>query len=105
MKETIIVLGAKSWEMVDETTKQTRAGISLHYLMTGNLNDYVDTVNNVRGYVPVKQSISLDEANNLLKVPGIYEGDFGLKSSQGKTVLALNHLKFIRDIDTSEKKG
>lgn len=102
MKETIIVIGAKSWELQDETTKQVRAGISLHYLMADNMKPFIDTVNNVRGYVPCKQSISLDEANNIVDVPGIYEGDFALRASQGKNILALNHLKFIGPVD---KKG
>lgn len=98
MKETIILLGAKPWSMTDEATKQTREGIALHYVMSDNLKDFVDTQNGMRGYQPVKQSISMNEQDKLVEVPGIYEGDFSLKSSQGKTILALNHLEFIGSV-------
>ncbi len=95
MKETIILLGAKPWSMTDEKTGQIREGISLHYVMSDNLKDFVDTQNQMRGYQPVKQSISMSEQDKLKEVPGIYSGDFSLKSTQGKTILALNHLEFI----------
>ena len=52
MKETIIVLGAKKWSLTDEITKQEKAGVTIHYLMTGDLKDHIDTTNNERGYIP-----------------------------------------------------
>ena len=66
MKETIILLGAKPWSMTDEKTGQVREGISLHYVMSDNLKDFVDTQNNMRGYQPVKQSISLSCSDMLI---------------------------------------
>lgn len=95
MNQTIIVLGAKAWSLVDERTKQEREGVSLHYLMTDNLKPCVDESTGLEGYQPVKQSISLDAAKKLDKVPGVYNGNFELKASAGKTVLTLTSLEYV----------
>lgn len=43
MKSTVIVLSARPWDMVDDVTKATRSGVSLHYVMTDNLKPKVDS--------------------------------------------------------------
>ena len=95
MKQGIIVLGAKAWSLTDEKTQQEREGVSLHYLLTDNLEPCVDSASGLEGYQPVKQSISVDTAKKLDKVPGVYEGDFGLRSSGGKSILTLMDLSYV----------
>ena len=72
MNQTIIVLGAKAWSLVDESTKKEREGVSLHYLMTDSLKPCVDESTGLEGYQPVKQSISLEAAKKLDKVAVIH---------------------------------
>ena len=59
MKSTVIVLSAKPWDMVDDVTKATRSGVSLHYVMTDNLKPKVDSESGELGYSVMKESISL----------------------------------------------
>lgn len=99
MKQKIIVLAAKGWSLVDEKTKEQREGVSLHYLLTDNLKPFADSASGTEGYIPVKQSITIEKAKSLNNVPGIYEGEFELRSSAGKTILALSDLKFIKSIE------
>ena len=84
MKERIIVLSAKGWSLEDERTKQVREGVSVHYVMTDNLTPNVDSISGVEGYIPMKQSISIDEAKKLQGVPGVYDGSFQMRASGGK---------------------
>lgn len=95
MKQSIIILGAKAWSMIDDRTKQEREGVSLHYLTTDNLKPCVDDVTGLEGYQPVKQSISMEKAKKLDKVPGVYDGEFELRSSAGKTILTLVDLSYV----------
>ena len=107
MKQNVIVLSARGWAMVDERTKEERTGVSIHYVMTDNLDPCKNDATGEEGYQPVKQSISIDEAKNLVNVPGIYEADFQMRASAGKTVLALSTLNYLCDVGGSieKKKG
>ena len=40
MKQNVIVLSARGWALVDERTKEERTGVSIHYLMTDNLDPF-----------------------------------------------------------------
>ena len=73
MKSTVIVLSAKPWDMVDDVTKATRSGVSLHYVMTDNLKPKVDSESGELGYSVMKESISVDAAKSLVDVPGVYD--------------------------------
>ena len=95
MKQNVIVLGAKGWAMIDERTQQQREGVSIHYIASDNLKACVDSVTGLEGYQPTKQSISIEEAKHLESVPGVYEADFALRPSGGKTILVIDTLKYV----------
>lgn len=107
MKQNVIVLSARGWALTDEKTGQERSGVSIHYIMTDNLEPFKVENTGEEGYQPVKQSISLDEAKHLENVPGVYEADFQMRASAGKTVLALSTLKYLCDVggEINKKKG
>ena len=98
MKSTVIVLSAKPWDMVDDVTKATRSGVSLHYVMTDNLKPKVDSESGELGYSVMKESISVDAAKSLVDVP-VYDGDFILKARSGKSVLSVSSLNFIMALE------
>ena len=99
MKSTVIVLSAKPWDMVDDVTKATRSGVSLHYVMTDNLKPKVDSESGELGYSVMKESMSVDAAKSLVDVPGVYDGDFILKARSGKSVLSVSSLNFIMALE------
>lgn len=107
MKQNVIVLSARGWSLIDERTKEERTGVSIHYIMTDKLDPYKNDSTGEEGYPPVKQSISLDEAKHLVSVPGVYEADFQMRASAGKTVLALSTLNYLCDLggEIAKKKG
>lgn len=107
MKQNVIVLSARGWALVDERTKQERTGVSIHYLMTDNLEPCKDDITGEEGYMPVKQSISIDEAKHLVSVPGVYEADFQMRASGGKNIVALSTLNYLCDVggEIGKKKG
>lgn len=86
MKANITILFAKKWEMVDEATKEKRAGISVQYIMSDSL-DSVKNDDGSLGYMVTKESLNVELENKLLSVPGIYEAEFQFKGSGGKNVL------------------
>ena len=107
MKQNVIVLSARGWALVDERTKEERSGVSIHYLMTDTMDPFKNDSTGEEGYQPVKQSISMDEAKHLVNVPGVYEADFQIRASAGKTILALSTLNYLCDVggEIGKKKG
>lgn len=103
MKQNVIVLSAKNWALTDEQTGQQRAGISIHYVMSDNLADFTD-IDGTRGYQPAKQSIPVDKAQSLVKVPGVYEAEFLMRASGGKNVLSISDLRYIGSVTGSVTK-
>ena len=72
-----IILSANSWRMEDEKG-QLREGITLQYVLTDNLQPNIDD-DGLLGYKIVQESISVDNFNDLEKVPGVYDLKFGFK--------------------------
>ena len=99
MKSKIIVLYARPWAMVDETTGESRSGVSIQYAMTDSLApvDEKDDKGNIvaRGVQIIKESITVECAAGLQDVPGYYEAEFTLKAQGGKNVLHVCGLKFL----------
>lgn len=93
MKAPIVMLYARPWEMTDEVTKETRSGVSIQYMMTDTLIPALSDTD--KGYAVTKESITVECAETMHEVPGIYEGEFELKAQGGKNVLHVCGLKFI----------
>ncbi len=104
MEVNVIVLGAKPWALIDENTKQSRSGVSLHYLTTDNLLPYSAEDGSQFGYTPCKQSISVEEAAKLQSVPGIYKAKMEMRASKGQNILAIASLEFVSDFSEKSAK-
>ena len=107
MKSNVIVLYARPWSMPIEGTSQVRSGVSIHYLMTDTLSPLPvkEGEESVEyGYQPCKQSITIEQADSLNVVPGIYEAEFELRASKGQNIMAVSGLKFVSGFSVDKSK-
>lgn len=93
-----IVLFANGWTMIDENTGLNREGVTLEYIITDNLSPVYNEDGSL-GYRHIRESISIDNAKQITKVPGIYEMTFGYTVKKGKPVMKLKELKFVSEVD------
>lgn len=98
MEQTIIILYARPWSLVDERTNQPRSGVSVQYIAGDTLAPVMDSSTNERGYTVCKESISNEMAAKLNNVPGVYSGTFTMRAKQGKNVLSLSDISFLSDL-------
>lgn len=85
MKTKIIILFSRPWSMTDETTGETRSGVSLQYCLTDSFAPNED--DDLKGYMVTKESITPECAAGITQVPGLYECELGMKAQSGKNVL------------------
>lgn len=97
-KVKAIVTFASPWSMQDEMTGITREGITVEYVMTDKLNP-VTNEDGSMGYRQVKESINIQNAKQIVKVPGIYEMTYGYQIRRGKPVMKLQELKFVSEVE------
>ncbi len=98
MKQNCILTFAKGYRMENDQKTGYNEGISLHYLLKDNLSPTGD--DKERGIRFSKSSVPLDKGKNIVKVPGLYEFDFDIKSdAQGKILLKLTDLKYLSEVE------
>ena len=96
MKQNCIVVFANPYSFTDERTGDVRKGVSVQYLLTDTLKP-VQNDDNSRGTRISKSSIDFEKAPHIQAVPGIYECEFGMKStSNGTPKLELIDLEFVQ---------
>lgn len=98
MEQTIIILYARPWALVDERTNQPRSGVSVQYVAGDSLAPKMDSSTNERGYSICKESITNEMAAKLDNVPGVYSASFAMRAKQGKNVLSLSDIHFVSDL-------
>lgn len=92
-KSNVIVLYSRPFEIDDEKTGKVNRGVSVQYLMTDKMLP-METEDD-KGLKVNKGSIDFLKQGNLLKVPGLYEASFTMKTnSNGKPELAIADLEF-----------
>lgn len=92
-----IVLFAKQWKFKDENSGQVREGVLVEYIMTDRLSP-VKNNDGSEGYRILKESISINKLNNIIKVPAIYEIIYGFDIQKGKPVMRIKDLQFISEV-------
>ncbi|WP_113676220.1 hypothetical protein [Vallitalea guaymasensis] len=78
MKMKVFVLGAKQWTMEDDNQK--KSGV----VITDKLDSKYDDGTGLKGYVPVKQSVSVECFEQLVNVPAYYDIECDMKVVGGK---------------------
>lgn len=101
MKENIILLSARKYAIVDENTGEVQSGISCYYVMPDSLEN-MDKANVQYGAVPLKGSVPVICAQELDKLPGMYEGSFEMTSVSNRIVLKLRNIKRISNLSFVE---
>lgn len=91
-----IVLFANPWRMQDEKTGQMREGITVEYVMADNLSPVTNEDGSV-GHRVVRESMNINNAPQIIKVPGIYEMTYGFNIRKGKPVMKLMGMQFVSE--------
>ena len=99
-KVKAIVTFASPWRMEDEINGTVREGLTVHYLMTDTLKP-LENEDGSMGYRQVQESVHIQNAKNIVKVPGIYEMQYGYTVRRGKPILKLQELKFISEVEAN----
>ena len=97
-KVKAIVTYANPWRMEDEINGTVREGLSVQYLMTDKLTPLTNEDGSM-GYRQVQESVHIQNYKNIVKVPGIYEMQFGYLVRRGKPILKLHTLEFVSEVD------
>ena len=88
-KESIVVLFANPYDMVDEKTGKRSNGISVSYLYGSSVSPILNADGSL-GQRPAKASLATDLWNKIVSAPGLYEGSFEMSiGSNGKPTLKL----------------
>ena len=97
-KVKAIVTYAFPWRMEDEMNGTVREGLTVHYLMTDTLAPLTNEDGSM-GYRQAQESVHIQNLNNIVKVPGIYELKFGYLVRRGKPILKLQELQFVSEVE------
>ena len=97
-KVKAIVTFAVLWRMEDEINGTVRVGLSENYLMTEKITPLTNEDGSM-GYRQVQESVNIQNAKNIVKVPGIYEMKYGYTIRRGKPILKLQELKFVSEVN------
>lgn len=97
-KVKAIVFFANTWSMTDEHTGIIREGLTIEYVMTDKLSPVNNNEDGSLGYRTIKESINIANANQIKKVPGIYEMTYGFTVRQGRPVMKLQEIKFVSEV-------
>ncbi len=100
MRAPVVLLYSRPWEMTDEVTKAVRSGVSVQYIMADTLEPAISDTD--KGYAVTKESITVECAETIHEVPGIYDGEFEMKAQGGKNVLHLCGLTFISVLQSAQ---
>ena len=107
-KANILVLYAGTYNITDETTRETNSGCSVHYLFWGehgeNLVPQSDAdVSKPVGFQRAKASLDPAVREKIMIAPAIYQGEFTMKvGSDGKPVLKLVDVSYVCNVNMSE---
>ena len=98
IKVKAVINFAKPYRVAEGGT--TNVGITINYLMTDTLAPYCDDVTQTYGYKSTKSSLPLEQMDNLVSVPGLYElyCELGV-NSQNQPQLKPVEVKFLKNVD------
>lgn len=98
MKQNILLTFARGYRMEKDDKTGYNEGISVNYLLTDDLSPFVgDKIE--RGIRFSKSSISLEDGKAISKVPGLYEGNFAMRTdAKGNTILKLESVNFLSEV-------
>ena len=98
IKLQAVINFAKPYRVAEGGT--TNVGITINYLMTKTLAPYCDDVTQTYGYKSTKSSLPLDQMDNLISVPGLYELDCELGvNSHNQPQLKPFSVTFLKNVD------
>lgn len=96
-KVKAIILFANTWSMTDEYTGNLREGLTIEYLMTEDLGP-IENEDGSLGYRTIKESVTINKAKKIEKVPGIYDLTFGYTVRKGRPVLKVMDLDYVSEV-------
>lgn len=101
-KMVAFVISAKPWKMVDEVTGVPRAGTSIEYIVTNDLNPTKDD-DGLLGYKVAQQSA--DTSVSFPVAPAFYELELGVKMVKSKPQLYVAGAEPLGGFELSNRRG
>lgn len=96
-KVRAIILFAKTWSMTDENTGKFREGMTIEYLMSGDLKPIANEDGSL-GYRSIRESINISKAKKIERVPGVYDVTFGYTVVKGRPVMKLIDIDYVSEV-------
>jgi hypothetical protein len=96
-KVKAIILFANTWSMTDENTGNLREGMTIEYVMTGDLEPLANEDGSL-GYRTIRESVNINNAKKIEKVPGIYDLTFGYSILKGRPVLKVMDIEYVSEV-------
>lgn len=98
--ETVLIISADKWNMVDEKTGEKRSGLTIQYI-----NDYREDTESALGFKPIKAPASVEVFDAIKKggAPGIYKLDMKTRpGKEGKPTLTIVRAEFVKPVKIFE---
>ena len=92
-----IILFANTWSMTDENTGNLREGMTIEYVMAEDLGPIANEDGSL-GYRTIKESVPINTAKKIEKVPGIYDLTFGYSIRKGRPILKVMDIDFVSEV-------
>lgn len=105
MNMRILLTYVAPYDLTDERG-QRRSGLSCQYCFFGEDGEAVasKTVNpsGASGWRQSKVSLPIDQMQNMISVPGVYDGEFDMRvGSDGKPTLILRDVRYVGTVNIS----
>lgn len=92
-----IILFANTWSMTDENTGNLREGMTIEYVMSGDLGPIANDDGSL-GYRTIRESVNINTSKKIEKVPGIYDLTFGYTIRKGRPVLKVMDIDYVSEV-------
>lgn len=96
-KVKAIILFANTWSITDENTGNLREGMTIEYVMTGNLEPLSNDDGSL-GYRTIRETVNINNAKKIEKVPGIYDITYGYTVRKGRPVMMVKDIDYISEV-------
>lgn len=96
-KVKAIILFANKWTITDENTGNLREGMTIEYVMSEDLGPIANEDGSL-GYRTIKESVPINTAKKIEKVPGIYDMTFGYTVRKGRPILKVMNIDYISEV-------
>lgn len=89
----VIIFGASRYDFVSQRGDHIQ-GTKVHYVPALD----PEPSENIKGRIPSEANLPYDAYQQISKLPGLYELEFGFKMQRGKPTAVVKGIKFIKPV-------